>query len=211
MQAAATNPEQLVEFCIELCEPIANAKPNAGHHAIADLEKHTRVTVITQNIDGLHQEAGSTCVREVHGSLFRIVDETRTTIRVVSRDELREVVAKLHNTKAATATLPALIAAVAPMFGTDAEGTCRPSLVLFGEDMAEPDWDLAADDARLCDVFISVGTSATVFPAAMLPSQAKSIGAKTIVIDPAGGDADLCLCGSSSKILPKLLANCNNP
>src|SRR5262245_29474469 len=73
LKTALTEPRQLAEFLVAVIEPIAQAQPNPGHRAIADLEKHVPVTVITQNVDGLHQEAGSTTVREVHGSFFEVV------------------------------------------------------------------------------------------------------------------------------------------
>jgi NAD-dependent SIR2 family protein deacetylase len=69
VHTALHRPHQLADFIYSVLHPIAVAKPNAGHRAIADLEKHTGVTVVTQNIDNLHQEAGSTIVHEIHGMI----------------------------------------------------------------------------------------------------------------------------------------------
>ena len=70
LATALVRPRRLAEFVYAVLGPIAAAEPNAGHRAIASLEKHANVTVVTQNIDGLHQEAGSRRVLEVHGSLL---------------------------------------------------------------------------------------------------------------------------------------------
>ena len=72
VRTAIRRPRELAEFAYEVIEPIAGAQPNAGHLAIEQLERHTKVTVITQNIDGLHQAAGNTTVHEIHGSLSQI-------------------------------------------------------------------------------------------------------------------------------------------
>src|SRR5262249_44213642 len=73
LRTALLDPARLAEFLAAVLEPVAVAKPNPGHHAIAALEKHVLTTVVTQNVDGLHQEAGSTRVREIHGTFFEIV------------------------------------------------------------------------------------------------------------------------------------------
>src|SRR5262245_19479436 len=68
LKIAALHPHRLAEFLLAVIEPIAAARPNAAHRAIADLERHMNVTVVTQNIDALHQAGGSTVVKEVHGT-----------------------------------------------------------------------------------------------------------------------------------------------
>src|SRR5687767_2351208 len=72
IKEAWQRPEQVARFLLGVFEPIAQAVPNAAHQAIARLGDHVTATVITQNIDQLHQDAGSVRVREVHGSLFKI-------------------------------------------------------------------------------------------------------------------------------------------
>ena len=72
VRTAINKPRRVAEFIHAVIRPIAEAKPNAAHRAIADMERHVGVTVVTQNIDNLHQEAGSTIVHEGYGSLFEV-------------------------------------------------------------------------------------------------------------------------------------------
>src|SRR5262245_38010140 len=72
LREAWRNPEGVCRFLLGVIKPIANALPNAAHRAIARLEEERSATVITQNIDGLHQDAGNVRVREIHGSLFKL-------------------------------------------------------------------------------------------------------------------------------------------
>src|SRR5262245_20836454 len=85
LQTAAVRPAQLAEFFQAVLEPIGTARPNAAHLTIANLERLTPVTVITQNVDGLHQAAGSSRVREVHGSFFQVVSLHGRAIRTLTR------------------------------------------------------------------------------------------------------------------------------
>jgi NAD-dependent deacetylase len=82
VRAAIRRPRRLAEFIHAVLHPIAVAKANAGHRAIAEMEKHVGVTVVTQNVDNLHQEAGSTIVHEVHGSLFEITTRRGRFVRL---------------------------------------------------------------------------------------------------------------------------------
>ena len=82
LQTALTSPHSVAEFVLNVVEPIAKAAPNAGHRAVAGLDRRVKTTVVTQNIDGLHQSAGSQDVLEVHGSLLEVVDvSTRKLVR----------------------------------------------------------------------------------------------------------------------------------
>ncbi len=85
LDTAAREPRRLAEFLFAVLAPIAAAAPNAAHRAIAAAERHKGIKVVTQNVDGLHQEAGSTCVYEIHGSFFEIVSSGRKFLRLVSR------------------------------------------------------------------------------------------------------------------------------
>src|SRR4029077_4353386 len=68
LQTAITNPYSVAEFVLNVVEPIAKASANAGHQAVAELQRHVKTTVVTQNIDGLHQSSGSQNVLQIHGS-----------------------------------------------------------------------------------------------------------------------------------------------
>jgi NAD-dependent deacetylase len=85
LRTVVTHPRSVAEFVLNVVEPIAKAQPNAAHQAVFTLEQHVSTTVVTQNIDGLHQSAGSADVLEIHGSLLEVVDTS--TGRVIERFE----------------------------------------------------------------------------------------------------------------------------
>jgi NAD-dependent deacetylase len=137
------NPALVLDFYNERRKKALEVKPNRGHEIIAELEKHFDVTVITQNVDNLHERAGSSHVIHLHGSLF----ESRSTA-----DE----------------------SLVYPIEGWELKmGQCcekgsqlRPNIVWFGEMV--PMMEVAAGHAAKADIFIVVGTSMVVYPAASL-------------------------------------------
>jgi NAD-dependent deacetylase len=205
LKTAATQPRQLAEFLLALLEPVARAAPNPGHRAIERLEHHTRVTVVTQNVDGLHQEAGNTVVYEVHGSLFEIVTLSGRFVRLISRREMLQIVEAVRGTLDRWFVLPRLLAAVNPILGLDPGSVHRPRIVLFGAPMAEPAWSQSLTAARACDLMLLVGTSGEVLPAAMLPHEARARGAKLVGVGPEMGNADCWLHGSAGEVLPALV------
>lgn len=202
---AAPQPARLAEFLLTGIEPIARARPNPGHLAIAELQKHTRVTVVTQNIDRLHQDAGSNSVCEVHGSLFDIVGHGGRYVRVLTRADLLNIVERIRRAGQKRPSLFRLLLAIRPLYGPGAGFFHRPNIVMFGDAMAEPDWTLARKAAISCDCFLMVGTSAVVMPAAMLPDEARASGAPVIGVGPEEGDADVWLTGPSGQVLPELV------
>jgi NAD-dependent deacetylase len=205
MHVTTASPRRVAEFLHALLEPIAAAKPNDGHLAIAALETQVHTVVVTQNIDGLHQEAGSTTVYEVHGSLLKIATRGGKFIKELSRREMLSVVAALDRARRGRFTLPRVLAAIRPLAGVGRRGVYRPRVVLFTDAMAEPDWSASVNAARHCDCLIQVGCSGMVYPAAMVPRDAKSAGARVIAIDPAECPADLWLPGTAATVLPALV------
>lgn len=169
-------------------EMIRDAEPNAGHHALVTLAARVpALTLVTQNVDGLHQRAGSTGVIEYHGNILR--DRCTVEQRVVERSPV------------ASGGLPRCASCGALL---------RPDVVWFGE-MIPRAALLAADDAAGdCDLFLSIGTSSLVFPAAGLAETALRRGATVIEINPnpteLSGQATVCLQGTSGRLLPALLA-----
>jgi NAD-dependent deacetylase len=155
-EAWERNPALVLDFYNQRRRTARNAQPNGGHAALAELEKYFDVTVVTQNVDDLHERAGSTHVLHLHGSLF----EARSSV-----DE----------------TL------IYPIEGTELnmEERCtkgsqlRPNIVWFGE--AVPMMDIAIQQTVNCDVFLVVGTSLQVYPAAGLISYAPYEAAKFLV------------------------------
>lgn len=137
------NPKLVLQFYNERRAKAAEAKPNAGHLALADLEKHFDVRIITQNVDGLHEKAGSTNVLHLHGELSKV--------RSVKNENL------IYD-----------IGTKSIEIGDVAEdgGQLRPHIVWFGEmvPMIEP----AADLCLNADIFVVIGTSMQVYPAAGL-------------------------------------------
>jgi NAD-dependent deacetylase len=198
-------PRAMSEFVYEVMHPIAIAQPNAGHHAIEQLEHHTRVTVVTQNIDGLHQLAGNTIVHEIHGSLFEVVSLKGRFRELLSRPRFKAIANRVERSRRGPLCLLRLMWAIRPWLGLGFRGIHRPKLVLFGDTMAEPDWSMASRAVRECDCLIQVGTSGLVVPAAWLPLQAKAAGASIIAIDPSPTAADYWIEGTAADVLPRLL------
>jgi NAD-dependent deacetylase len=200
LRTAVTHPERLAEFLHAVIEPIAAARPNPAHQAIPQLDRHLWTTVITQNVDGLHQEAGSGRVREVHGSFFRVVTLRGRRVRQLARDELQETAEAVHRARTGPFKLLRLMTALRGLAGPSWRG------MLFGDAMAEPDWTEAQKDAALCDVVVVVGTSGLIYPAATLPGVARERGAFVISVDPQEpGPAHVWLRGQAGDVLPKLV------
>jgi NAD-dependent deacetylase len=171
---------------------LAEAQPNAGHYALAELERRVqKFTLITQNVDGLHAEAGSTTVLEIHGSIWTL----RCT--ACGREWLDRAVP--------LALLPrcAICNALA-----------RPGVVWFGENLNPKIWADAEEAASSSDVFLVVGTSAVVYPAAGLTPRARSAGAKVIEVNieqtPMSALVDCALTGRAGEILPAIIGSVMN-
>jgi NAD-dependent deacetylase len=188
IQGFMRNPKAFWAFARELIVK-TKAKPNAGHYAIAELEKMGIVkAVITQNIDMLHQKAGSRRVLELHGSL-KYVD----CLKCGKTYEWEEIVDKIDDIKCENCGSMYL----------------KPRIVFFGERLPRDVLNEAIREAESSDVFIVVGSSLQVYPAANLPFIAKERGAKLILInkDPTDKDwlFDIVVYGKAGEILPKIV------
>ncbi len=168
-----------------------DAGPNPAHTAIAKLQsaRPGAVTLFTQNVDGLHQRAGSPDVHELHGSAFR----TRCMNMGCTLPPFADT--RTYD------TVPHC-----PRCGS----SLRPDVVLFGETLSES--VLIAAQAALvsCDLFLAAGTSGLVWPAAAFVQVASQAGAKTVLVNLEAGDAadefDEVILGKAEEILPGLLA-----
>ncbi len=208
LKTAAGEPRWFADFLLAVLEPVAGAEPNAAHRAIADLERYVNVTVVTQNIDGLHQAAGNTVVKEVHGTLLELVSAgTGRFVRLVDRRELRGIVEAVRAARDSALVAAKLPLAIQPIFGPGAGGFHRPNVVLFGDAMAQPAWNDAVEAARTCNVLLTVGTSGIVYPAATIPMEAKARGAMVVHIDPQQPGGDVWLRGTACEIVPPLIAS----
>jgi NAD-dependent deacetylase len=162
-EAFARDPKLVWEWYEERREGIAACQPNAAHRVLASWEdRFDSLFVVTQNVDGLHQRAGSKRMVELHGNIW----QTRCT---------REgTIAENHQVP-----LPAL-PPVCPACGA----LLRPNIVWFGEGLPRAALQKAEELAEACDVMLVIGTSALVYPAADLPVLALEHGACVIEINP---------------------------
>lgn len=205
IDVAKRDPDRFWQFLCAVIGPLADAEPNAAHRAVANLERHGEVSVVTQNIDGLHQDAGSQRVYETHGSLREVVYRRNKHRKTrLSRKKLKSIAARLRRAPARF-RLPLSLWAMRSLAGVDLRGVYFPNLVLFGDMMAQPAWDNALAAAQNCDCLVQIGCSCEVYPAATLPLEAKANGATTIAIDVEPVAADFCLIGSAGRLAPQLV------
>jgi NAD-dependent deacetylase len=175
---------------------VLEAEPNPGHRALAELAKLAdRVMVVTQNVDDLHERAGSPDVVHLHGSLH--------APRCFA-------CARPHQLPPGPPNEPAGGRRLRPPTCGHCGGRVRPGVVWFGESLSADAWARAESAIRECDVLLVIGTSGLVYPAAGLPSLALQRQKPVIVINPdasASGDAmQLNLLGRAGETLPALLA-----
>lgn len=170
-----------------------HARPNAGHLAIAELQRRGNVTaVVTQNVDGLHQEAGSANVIELHGSNRRVAcqhcGKEWPTPEIVARVEAGDE------------------APVCDVCG----GPLKTRTISFGQAMPQGEMQRAAEVTLAADLFFAIGSSLVVEPAASFPRMAKSSGAALVIINaeptPLDDIADLVLHGRIGATLSDLMS-----
>jgi NAD-dependent deacetylase len=189
VQAFLANPERVWDWYQHRRNVLAEAQPNAGHVALAEWEKAApQFTLITQNVDGLHRLAGSQHVLELHGNI-RI--NRCQMCGLESSDE--SVTFTRH--------VP-----LCKFCG----GMLRPGVVWFGESLPEHELEEAFRATEYCDLFVTIGTSAQVYPAASLPEMARARGATVIEVNTEETAftslATNHLRGTAGTILPELVA-----
>ncbi|NPB07022.1 MAG: NAD-dependent deacylase [Aquificae bacterium] len=162
-EAFFRNPKLVWEWYDYRRQLIARAEPNEGHKILARMERELPdFTLITQNVDGLHQKAGSEKVIELHGNIWKV--------RCLSCG------AEYYDYRAPLPEIPPRC--------KHCGGLVRPGVVWFGEPLPPEALEQAFNAARESDYFIVVGTSAVVYPAAQLPFVAKEYGATVIEVNP---------------------------
>jgi NAD-dependent deacetylase len=187
--AFARNPALLWEWYDWRRQTIAGCTPNAAHHVLARWSRDgERTTVVTQNVDDLHLKAGTERLVRLHGSIWELsCAEGCPAGRTPWRDE--------------RVPMPGLPRC------THCQALARPAVVWFGEMLAEADLG-AAVQATVCDVFVTVGTSSVVYPAAGLVEQARQHGAFTAEINadatPATMVVDLAIHAPAEVVLPAI-------
>ena len=185
--AFVRNPSLVWEWYNYRRKLISGFKPNPGHYALAEMEQmFNSFTLITQNIDGFHYQAGSRNILELHGNIMKS--------RCVSCGRVMSDVQCAHD-----AELPYC----------ECGGLLRPDVVWFGESLPQRELRLAFDAAGSSDVFFSIGTSGMVQPAASLPLVAKRDGAYTVEINieetVVSPQMDETIIGPSGEVIPQLV------
>jgi NAD-dependent deacetylase len=191
LETFRTAPERFYDWFRPLARQIFNAQPNPAHLALAALEKAGHVSMIaTQNIDILHQKAGSQRVVELHGTLASL-----------SCAECFHQVQSVNY-------LEAFIEQIAIPHCPDCGGILKPDVILFGEQLPQKAWFDAQREARQCDLMLVVGSSLEVLPVAGLPMQALDRGAHLIIINNSptylNVRADVVFGEDAAQILPAL-------
>lgn len=187
------NPQRFYKWMRPLASDILAAKPNSAHCALAGMEKSGKIRIIiTQNIDALHQKAGSQRVIELHGHLRTVV-----CLTCMFTDD-------------AAAFLNAYISEGVVPFCPDCGDILKPDIVLYGEPLPEESIVQAQEEALQCDLMLVAGSSLEVMPAADLPALAVRSGARLILVNwgmtPYDHLADVIVRGDVAKVLPQLAA-----
>ncbi len=184
-----SNPEKVWLMLKEMFSLIMTAKPNPAHLGLAELERMGLLSsVITQNVDGLHQAAGNKNVIEFHGS-HRTLSCLKCSTKV---DGLSLTIADL------------------PPRCSRCSSLLKPDVVFFGEPIPWEAQVMSLKESRSCSVVLVIGTSAVVYPAATIPMTAKERGAIVVEINKeptpmTNHVSDYLICGSAGEIIPAII------
>ena len=185
------HPERFYEWIRPLIACILEAQPNPAHLAIAQMEQKGFIQcIITQNIDDLHQKAGSHCIHETHGSL-QTLSCTQCFKKTSSEPFSKPLIER--------GQMPHC-----PQCG----GLLKPDVILFGEQMPHLAWQAAQQAAKSCDLMLVAGSSLEVLPVAGLPMQALDRGAHLIIINHnptyLGVRADVLILADVAEVIPEI-------
>lgn len=192
LSAFRYHPRRFYEWLRPLASHMLSAQPNPAHQALAELESSGYIqAVITQNIDTLHQRAGSQNVLEVHGTFESLTCSTCFSQLKTGEEVLKNFIEG--------GEIPRC-----PQCGE----ILKPDVVLFGEQLPAKIWQQARNISRGCDVMLVLGSSLTVFPVSDLPESALQYGAKLIIINQMETHldqaAEVVIHGDLEEILPKI-------
>jgi len=190
-EAFAADPDRVWQWYEARRRAVREARPHAGHQALVELESLVdELTIVTQNVDGLHQLAGSTRVLELHGNIMR--SKCHRSLRPIGRDWIEE---SPHSP---------------PRSPYVTGGLARPDVVWFGEALPVAAVEGAVEAAARCDFCFSIGTTSLVQPAASLPLFALEHGAPLVEINPVATPlsphASKCFRGLASEVLLTLVS-----
>ena len=192
-----SNPSEFWRFHKSIYERIKSARPNQAHYALAQLEREGYIkAVITQNIDGLHQKAGSMRVIELHGTVY-----TATCLSCGAKYDVEGIVEGLEDLRTPSCRR--------------CGGVIKPDVVLFNEPLPKRAMEEALGEVSKCDLMIVMGSSLTVYPAAYLPELARARGANLVIInlEPTAKDylADVVIYGRVGVVLPEIARRVTRP
>jgi NAD-dependent deacetylase len=187
-----TAPERFFQWFRPLASQIFYAEPNPAHRALAEFEQAGHpMTILTQNIDGLHQKASSSRVVELHGTL-RTLSCTQCYKQHPSEKFIKAFIEHGNIPQCA-----------------QCQATLKPDVILFGEQLPQAAWQEAQKAARHCDLMLVAGSSLEVLPVAGLPLQAIDRGAHLIIINNTqtymNVRADIVLNDNVADILPEII------
>lgn len=183
------DPERCWKLFKLQIEETFNSTPHRGYESLVELEEYGVKPVITQNIDGLHQKAGSSNVIELHGTLSKLICES-----CGNKYETEEFMDEIKNDRVPNCECGDIL---------------RPDVVLFGEQLDSTTVDSAITNAQQSDLMLVIGTSSIVLPAASLPGMAKNHGAYVVEINleetPITDHvSDILLEGKAGRVLPEI-------
>jgi len=189
------NPERVWRWYAERRQGVQRAQPNAGHVALASFaQRHPGVlTLVTQNVDDLHQRAGNNLTIQLHGDILedRWLDDCP------------------RHTRGGNVCDPAWATAGEPPNCAECGNPVRPGVVWFGEALPLRALNAAEQAAEHCAAMLVVGTSGAVWPAAGLAGRARRHGAQVVIVNPSDSEIDaqaqLVLRGTAADVLPRLL------
>ncbi|MFZ2446236.1 MAG: NAD-dependent deacylase [Syntrophobacteraceae bacterium] len=193
IESFRANPGKIWKMLAEMDKLLASVRPNTAHVVLSELEKlGIMKTVVTQNVDSLHQRAGSVNVVEFHGHFRSLHCDTCLNMRMREEIEMD--------------SLPPLCSC---------GGALRPDIVFFGEGIPHPAYAKAIEAAQRCDLMLIIGTSASVAPASQLPLIAKRAGAhlleiNTVDTELSNGITDLHIRGPAGVVLGKIFEFVND-
>jgi NAD-dependent deacetylase len=182
------NPELVWEWYNYRRQIVHDVKPNAAHYALVRLEELTKeFTLITQNVDNLHSRAGNKRVLELHGNIERsYCVDCRKSVENVEVSQKKKV----------------------PRCSS-CNGIIRPDVVWFGEMLPDGVFEAATEAAQRCELFLTIGTSAVVYPAAGLPMAARNQGAYVVEVNTEPTEishtVNETLLGKAGEVLPQLI------
>ena len=188
------NPEKSWSVIMEIFyDFFGKAKPNRAHEVLAELEKKGLLkSVITQNIDNLHQEAGSRVVHEFHGNSQKLVCTSCQKVYGVGELEMKNI----------------------PVKCPECSGLIKPDFIFFGEPIPQEAYLHAIEAAEKSEIMLVIGTTGEVMPAGQIPVMAKSNGAIIIEVNKEPSNftrqiTDIFLQGKASVVMDELMKNIN--